>query len=131
MTCALRSWTWTAAAWTRCWSRRCLKRLPPKSSSRSNNQHDESFSSCFCLVQKYLTPTVQRVGLTLPTNHGRHAKISTRKQRRSHMKNKKYLFVPFLLVILISGLFAAVQVKPALAQEQCLDAAGGPIPCPT
>jgi hypothetical protein len=46
------------------------------------------------------------------------------------MKTKKYLFIPFLLAILISSLFANVPVKPAFAQEQCVDASGAPIPCP-
>jgi hypothetical protein len=46
------------------------------------------------------------------------------------MKNQKYLFIPFLLTILISALFASAQVKPAFAQEQCVDATGAPIPCP-
>ncbi len=46
------------------------------------------------------------------------------------MKNKKYLFVPFLLAIMIFTFFTASQVKSASAQTQCLDAAGGPIPCP-
>src|SRR5262245_23472451 len=90
-----------------------------------------SFLIVFCLVPKYLDPTDQRVGLTLPTNHPVHAKISLRKQRRFHMKNQKYLFTPFLLTILIFAFFAAPQVGLALAQEQCLDATGAPIPCPT
>jgi hypothetical protein len=46
------------------------------------------------------------------------------------MKNKNYLFIPFLLAILISSFFANVQVTPAFAQEQCVDATGAPIPCP-
>jgi hypothetical protein len=46
------------------------------------------------------------------------------------MKIKNYVFIPFLLTILISAFFAGSQVKPAFAQEQCVDAAGGPIPCP-
>jgi hypothetical protein len=51
-------------------------------------------------------------------------------KRRFKMKTKKYLFIPFLLAILISSLFANVPVKPAFAQEQCVDASGAPIPCP-
>lgn len=46
------------------------------------------------------------------------------------MKTTKYLFIPFLLAILISAFFAAPQVNPAFAQDQCLDTAGAPIPCP-
>ncbi len=46
------------------------------------------------------------------------------------MKIKIYVFIPFLLTILISAFFAGSQVTPALAQTQCVDAAGGPIPCP-
>lgn len=47
------------------------------------------------------------------------------------MKNKKYLFVPFLLAILISAFFAVTHVKPATAQ--CVDPTTGatctPVPC--
>ena len=46
------------------------------------------------------------------------------------MKIKKYLFVPFLFAVLISTIFTALYVKPAFAQDQCVDAAGAPIPCP-
>ena len=46
------------------------------------------------------------------------------------MKTKKHLFVPFLFAVLISTIFTALYVKPAFAQDQCVDAAGAPIPCP-
>lgn len=47
------------------------------------------------------------------------------------MTTKKYFSITLLLTILISAFFAAPQVGPVLAQEQCLDASGAPIPCPT
>ncbi len=47
------------------------------------------------------------------------------------MKTKQYFFIPILLVIMITALFAGTYVKPAYAQEPvCTDAAGGVIPCP-
>jgi hypothetical protein len=46
------------------------------------------------------------------------------------MKIKKYLFIPFLLTILVSSFFTSAQIQPVFAQEQCVDAAGAPIPCP-
>lgn len=46
------------------------------------------------------------------------------------MKTQKHLFTALLLVILVSAFFADSQVQPAFAQTQCLDAAGGVIPCP-
>jgi hypothetical protein len=46
------------------------------------------------------------------------------------MKIKKYLFIPLLLAILFSTFFAGVLVKPAFAQDRCVDATGAPIPCP-
>jgi hypothetical protein len=51
-------------------------------------------------------------------------------KRRFKMKNKKYLFIPLLLTILISAFFAGSQVNPVFAQTQCVDATGAPIPCP-
>ncbi len=46
------------------------------------------------------------------------------------MRHNKQLFIPVLLAIFTAILLAGSSFNSAHAQDQCLDAAGAPIPCP-